>query len=104
MCIAWEHLPHELGFGRGMTSWLRLREWQIAEVWHQLNLNAAGRMRSARCLDFSRAGIDGASVPTPPFGPHTGPNPTDRGKLGSKRHLVTDRTGIPLVFCFTGAN
>jgi len=33
-----------------------------------------------------------------------GPNPTDRGKLGSKRHLVTDRQGIPLMFCVTGAN
>ncbi len=34
----------------------------------------------------------------------TGPNPTDRGKLGSKRHLVTDARGIPLMFCVTGAN
>ena len=25
-----------------------------------------------------------------------GPNPTDRGKGGSKRHIITDRTGIPL--------
>ncbi|AGU53751.1 putative transposase [Variovorax paradoxus B4] len=40
----------------------------------------------------------------PPGGPHTGPNPTDRGKLGSKRHVITDRQGIPLIFCVTGAN
>ncbi len=39
-----------------------------------------------------------------PGGSHTGPNPTDRGKLGSKRHLITDRQGIPLIFCVTGAN
>ena len=32
------------------------------------------------------------------------PNPTDRGKLGSKRHVVTYRAGIPLVFCVMGAN
>ena len=25
-----------------------------------------------------------------------GPNPTDRGKAGSKRHVITDRNGIPL--------
>ena len=25
------------------------------------------------------------------------PNPTDRGKLGSKRHIVVDAIGIPLV-------
>ena len=28
---------------------------------------------------------------------HTGPNPTDRGKKGCKRHVLTDATGVPLV-------
>src|SRR6202048_5416539 len=37
-------------------------------------------------------------------GSGTGPNPTDRGKPGTKRHLVTDRRGIPLAFLLTGAN
>lgn len=40
----------------------------------------------------------------PPGGPHTGPNPTDRGKLGSKRHVLTDANGTPVMFCVTGAN
>ena len=26
----------------------------------------------------------------------TGPNPTDRGKLGTKRHVLTDKKGVPL--------
>ena len=26
----------------------------------------------------------------------TGSNPTDRGKLGTKRHILTDKKGIPL--------
>ena len=33
-----------------------------------------------------------------------GPNPTDRGKPGTKRHLVVDRTGLPLAKVLTGAN
>jgi transposase len=33
-----------------------------------------------------------------------GPNPTDRGKPGTKRHLITDRQGIPLASRVTGAN
>ena len=37
-------------------------------------------------------------------GDKTGPNPTDRGRLGTKRHLITDRNGIPLAFVLTGAN
>src|SRR5512135_1780074 len=30
-------------------------------------------------------------------GAHTGANPTDRGKKGCKRHVVTDASGLPLV-------
>jgi len=38
------------------------------------------------------------------WGAKTGPNPTDRRKLGSKHHLLTDAQGIPLAFVLTGAN
>jgi Transposase DDE domain. len=34
----------------------------------------------------------------------TGPNPTDKGKPGTKRHLVVCRRGIPLALKLTGAN
>jgi transposase len=34
----------------------------------------------------------------------TGPNPTDRGKLGTKRHVLTDGQGIPLSVVITSAN
>ncbi len=37
-------------------------------------------------------------------GPLTGPNPTYRGKLGSKIHLITDRSGLPLLLGISGAN
>jgi transposase len=37
-------------------------------------------------------------------GDKTGPNPTDRGKPGSKRHLVVDRRGIPLAVRLSAAN
>jgi transposase len=48
----------------------------------------------------------------PRFGQHpgqkgggaTGPNPTDRGKPGTKRHIVSDRRGTPLAVVVTGAN
>lgn len=33
-----------------------------------------------------------------------GPNPTDRAKLGTKRHVLTDGQGIPLGVTLTGAN
>ena len=34
----------------------------------------------------------------------TGPNPVDRGKKGSKAHLITERTGLPLSIGVSGAN
>lgn len=37
-------------------------------------------------------------------GAHTGPNPTDRAKLGTKRHVLTDRRGVPLAVVITAAN
>src|SRR5262249_52274278 len=37
-------------------------------------------------------------------GEKTGKNPTDRGKQGTKRHVVVDRQGIPLAIVLTAAN
>jgi transposase len=34
----------------------------------------------------------------------TGPNPTDRGKLGSKIHVICDRNGLPISVGISGAN
>jgi transposase len=33
-----------------------------------------------------------------------GPNPVDRGKPGSKRHVLVDRNGVPLAVWLTAAN
>lgn len=34
----------------------------------------------------------------------TGPNPVDRVKKGSKNHLITERTGLPLSLGISAAN
>jgi transposase len=34
----------------------------------------------------------------------TGPNPTDRAKLGVKRHVLTDGRGVPVSVILSGAN
>lgn len=38
------------------------------------------------------------------MGGKTGPNPTDRGKRGTKRSLLTDGRGVPLGLAVAGAN
>src|SRR3954451_14462788 len=37
-------------------------------------------------------------------GQRTGPNPTDKGKSGSKRHVVVDKRGLPLAVTHSAAN
>ena len=37
-------------------------------------------------------------------GKQTGPNPTDRAKSGTKRHVLTDGGGVPLAVVITAAN
>jgi len=50
-------------------------------------------------------GGDGQLLHTSAFwGIKTGPNPTDRGKNGTKRHLITDAAGTPLAIEHTAAN
>ncbi len=100
--IQWEYLPKELGFGSGMTCWRRLRDWnrRLAAAAR----NAAGRTQrggpprlvACRGRLQSRAGCKRGS--------HTGPSPVDRGRTGSKHHLITDGNGTPLAVILTGGN
>ena len=39
-----------------------------------------------------------------PWGGKTGPNPTDRGKDGVKRRLLTEGQGVPIGLAIDGAN
>jgi transposase len=55
-------------------------------------------------IDWSRACLDRSRVPAKRGGLLTGPNPADRGKAGTKRHLLVDRQGIPLAVKVTGAH
>nr|WP_218009261.1 IS5 family transposase [Herbidospora cretacea] len=102
--IAWEHLPQELGYGSGMTCWRRLDEWNRAGVWQRLHEILLDRLRSADVLDLSRAAVDSSQIRALKGGPQTGPSPVDRGRAGSKHHLITDAGGIPLAVILTGAN
>lgn len=102
--LRWRDLPLELGFGSGSTCWRRLRQWQAQGVWrqvHQVILNWLGDLDA---IDWSRASLDSISVRAKRGGQETGPNPTDRGKAGSKYHVLVDRQGVPLAVQLSAAN
>lgn len=61
--IGWEHLPHELGYGSGMTCWRRLRDWHAAGVFTCLHQVLLDRMAQVNQLDWTRASVDSTSVP-----------------------------------------
>ena len=99
--IPWEMLPQEMGCGSGMTCWRRLRDWQAAGVWARLHRVLLDRLGRANAIDWSRCSLDSASVPGQRGASCTGPNPTDRGKPGSKRHVLVDASGIPLALALS---
>ncbi|MFC4035053.1 IS5 family transposase [Streptomyces polygonati] len=101
--IQWEYLPRELGFGSGMTCWRRLRDWNEAGVRQQLHEVLPAELNAAAELDRSRAVVDSARAGVK-RGLHTGPSPVDRGRPGSKHHLITDGHGTPLAIILTGGN
>jgi hypothetical protein len=53
-------------------------------------------LRAADLLDFSRAAVDGSHPLAMKGGPATGVSPVDRGKTGSKHHVIVEARGIPL--------
>lgn len=104
--IQWELLPQELGFGSGSTCWRRLAEWQHAGVWEELQEVLLAKLRGAGQLDFSRATVDSSQIQAKRgrSSPKVGPSPVDRGRPGSKHHVITDAQGTPLRVSLTGGN
>jgi len=55
-------------------------------------------------IEWEWQSMDGAMTKAPLGGEGTGANPTDRGKKGTKRSLLTEGNGIPLSVVVDGAN
>lgn len=62
------------------------------------------RARPARPGQFARLVESVSGLGQRPGGERTGPNPTDRGILGTKYHLLVDPDGLPLAVAIAGAN
>ena len=102
--IPWASLPEAMGCGSGMTCWRRLRDWRGARVFERLHRALLDRLGRANAIDFGRCSLDGASLSTKRGGECVGPSPTDRGKPGSKRHVLAEANGIPLALLLSAAN
>ena len=74
----------------------RRDEWIHAGVFDQLERLCLDAYDQIVGLDLSNVTVDGCIVKAPCGGEAAGKSPVDRGKLGTKRSLLVDSTGIPL--------
>jgi putative transposase len=82
----------------------RFQEWVQSGLWQKLWEEALHCYDELQGLDWSFLCADGSMVKAPLAQEQCGPNPTDRGKQGVKRSLLTDTHGIPLSVVIAGAN
>jgi transposase len=82
----------------------RFQTWQKTGVFAQIMTQMARFYDRKRHIKWKWQAIDSKSCPAPLGGEACGKNPTDRGKQGSKLHLLVDKRGAPLAVHVTGAN
>ena len=82
----------------------RRDEWIEAGVFEQLKNEATVAFDRIIGLDLSEVSIDGSLHKAPYGGEGTGPNPTDRVKLGWKWSVAVEAHGIPIGWAIDGAN
>jgi transposase len=82
----------------------RRDQWEEAGVFASVFEEALRAYDKIVGLDLSEAAVDGSQHKAPMGGDGTGRNPVDRGKLGWKWSLLTDRFGIPIGWAVDGAN
>ena len=82
----------------------RRDEWIAAGVFEALKDEALAAFDRIIGLDLSEVSVDGSLHKAPYGGEGTGPNPTDRGKLGWKWSVGSERHGVPIGWVIDGAN
>lgn len=82
----------------------RFQEWTAAGVFVNLWATGLREYDELKGLDWEWLAMDGAMTKAPLGGERVGRNPTDRGKLGTKRSLLVEASGIPVGLAVEGAN
>ena len=102
---SWETVEQLIGYRVSDTT-LRTRrdEWIRAGVFDNLITEALAAYDRIIGLDLRDVAVDGSIQKAPCGGDGTGSNPVDRGKLGWKWSICTDRNGITLGWTTAGAN
>ena len=92
-----EALPKER-FGSASAIHKRFLEWERAGVFEAIWAKGLAEYDQMEGIAWRWQSIDGAMLRGSTGTKAGGPNPTDREKNGSKRHLLVDGRGVPLSF------
>jgi len=101
--MQWQACPREK-FGPPSTVYHYFHLWCKIDIFKQLWAKALEVYDDLKGLDWRWQSLDGAITKAPLGGEATGANPTDRGKRGTKRSLLTEGNGIPIAIVSDGAN
>ena len=82
----------------------RFQTWRAQGVFAHMMVDMVRFYQIEREIGWTWQAVDSKTAPAPLGGQETGKNPTDRGKQGSKIHLLVDARGAPLSLHVTGAN
>ena len=82
----------------------RRDEWIAAGVFEQLKSESLAAFDRIIGLDLAEVSVDGSLHKAPHGGEETRPNPTDRGRLGWKWSVASERHGVPIGWTIDGAN
>lgn len=98
----WKALPAEFGSGSAIHAYFL--KWEAAGFFEKLWQAGLAEYDDLKGIAWRWQSIDGSTMKAPLAQEAVGSNPTDRGKNGSKRHLLVDSRGAPLSLTVTGAN
>ena len=99
----WKSLKTEW-FGAASSIHAHFQSWCKQGVWLRVFRLMLAYYDRLQRIQWRWEALDSKSVPAPLGGEKTGKNPTDRGKYGSKRHVLVDARGAPLSVTISAAN
>ena len=98
----WRALPER--FGAPSTVHRRFQEWVNSGIFEEVYSVFVRFYDEYQGIGWKWMSLDGSNVKAPKGGSDTGRNPTDRGKSGSKRHVLADEHGVPIAVQISAAN
>jgi transposase len=102
--VQWRELRAAAGRACGSTLRRRLDGWSATAVLRQVHIALIRMVRAGPEAAPWDIVVDSCSVRAKRGGELTGPNPTDRGKAGTKYHAVVATDGLPLGVVPSAAN